>query len=589
VTATAPTTFAVVDTVFERYAATGVTPGVAYGVIADGRLVHSGAYGSVRADGTGTPTPDTRYRIASMTKSFTAAAILRLRDAGILGLDDEVARWVPELDPGRVRATTDEAPITIRALLTMSSGLPTDDPWGDRQLGLDADAFLRFLSAGPQLGWPVGSQFEYSNTGFAILGLVIGRASGEGYRRFVEGTILEPLGLTRTGFDVDGIDPAEVAPGYVRRDGRWIEEPTAADGAFAPMGGLFSTVRDLAGWVSTFLAASPPRGDPDDAVPLARSSLREMQQLQRAIPPELRWTTAAEPPVPFVSGYGMGLFVVLDAERGRIVTHSGGLPGYGSNMRWHPASGLGVVAVANGRYAQPALACRDALNALIDAGTHPSRRARPWPDTTAAREAIERLIERWDDDLAQRTFAMNVALDEPLERREAEIARLRSIHGRLRRDEGEPAVCESPAHLAWWLWGDRGGRVRVEIQMSPERPARVQSLDLTSVPEPPPGLAELAGRIVAVLADPRPAWPPDRALADGVDRALVERELRAADALFGPLALGPVMAGDGRTTASWRLTGPRGPVVLTLSIDDDGSVRALSLVPGGLTTPVEAD
>ncbi|HEU4573132.1 MAG TPA: hypothetical protein VFR93_10630, partial [Candidatus Limnocylindrales bacterium] len=66
-------------------------------------------------------------------------------------------------------------------------------------------------------------------------------------------------------------------------------------------------------------------------------------------------------------------------------------------------------------------------------------------------------------------------------------------------------------------------------------------------------------------------------------------ELRAADALFGPLALGPVMAGDGRTTASWRLTGPRGPVVLTLSIDDDGSVRALSLVPGGLTTPVEAD
>ena len=137
------------------------------------------------------------------------------------------------------------------------------------------------------------------------------------------------------------------------------------------------------------------------------------------------------------------------AERGRIVTHSGGLPGYGSNMRWHPPSGLGIVAVANGRYAQPALACRDALNALIDAGARPIRRPRPWPETEAARAAIDRLIDAWDDNLAERTFAMNVALDEPLERRRAEIARLRAVHGRLRPDEREPVTCETPAQLAW--------------------------------------------------------------------------------------------------------------------------------------------
>jgi hypothetical protein len=117
----------------------------------------------------------------------------------------------------------------------------------------------------------------------------------------------------------------------------------------------------------------------------------------------------------------------------------------------------------------------------------------------------------------------------------------------------------------------------------------VQSLDVTSVPEPTPGLAEVAGRVVALLADPRPEWPADIALADSVDRAAVERELRAADALFGPLGLGPVTGGDGRTYAAWRLVGPRGTVALTLAIDDDGSVRAVSLVPAAIIMPVESD
>jgi CubicO group peptidase (beta-lactamase class C family) len=588
-TTTATDALTEVDAIFERYHATGAAPGFAYGVVVDGELVHTGAHGSIRAEGETRPGPDTRYRIASMTKSFTAAAILRLRDDGALRLDDELSRWVPELDATALRTSADTPPVTIRSLLTMSAGLPTDDPWGDRQLGLDPAAFLRFLEAGPEPAWPAGTHYEYSNTGYAILGVVVGRASGEGYRRYVEGRFLGSLGLTRTTFDVDGIDPDEIAPGYVRRDGSCIEEPTAPDGAYAPMGGLFSTVRDLGAWVSTLLAASPPRDDPETA-PLARSSLREMQQLHRAIPPELRWTRAGAPPVPFVSGYGYGLFVILDAERGRIVTHSGGLPGYGSNMRWHPASGLGIVTVANGRYAQPGLVCRDALNALIDAGTRPVRRPRPWPSTSAARAAVERLIGAWDDDLAQRTFAMNVPLDEPFDRRRAEIDRIRAVHGRLHPDESTPEASDSPAHLRWSLVGERGGRVSVEIQMGPERPPRVQSLELTSVAEPSPGLADVGRRIAALTAEARPAWPDDLELDAAVDRAALERDLRAADALFGPLTLGAVTACDGRRTATWQLTGSHGAVALSIAVDPiDGTVRAVSLVPAGLEMPSEAD
>ena len=581
-----------VDDVFERFLASGAAPGVAYGVIVDGAFVHSAGLGSLRpAAGPGgvadeTPGPDSRYRIASMTKSFTAAAVLALRDDGRLRLDDPVEAWVPELD-GAVRWSADSAPVTIRSLLTMSAGLPTDDPWGDRQLGLDEAAFLRFLGAGPELAWPAGTHYEYSNTGYAILGLVVGRSSGEGYRQFVERRILEPLGLARTTFDVVGVDPAEVAPGYVRRADDWVEEPLAPDGAYASMGGLFSTVRDLATWVATFLAASPARDDRDPRVPIARSSLREMQELQRAIPPTLRWTAAGMPPVPFVSGYGYGLFVIQDAERGRLVTHGGGLPGHGSNMRWHPASGLGVVAAANGRYAPLGLVCRDALNGLIDGGTRPPRRLRPWPATMAARAAIEELLDDWDEALAERTFAMNVDLDEPLGIRRAQMEALRAAHGRLRPDEREPAIADSPAHLRWWLVGDAGGRVQAEILLGPERPARVQWLELLSVPDPSPALVDIAARVVALLAADRPVWPNDIATDDTLDRSALERDLRAADAVFGPLTLGPVTASDPKT-ATWQLTGPRGGVALTVELAEDGAaIRSVTLVPDGLESPVE--
>jgi CubicO group peptidase (beta-lactamase class C family) len=589
VTATLPETLPAVEAIFDRFHASGAAPGVAYGVIVDGELVHAGGRGSIRPGGASTPSADTRYRVASMTKSFTAAAILQLRDDGGLGLDDPVADRVPEL-AGAARWSDDSAPTTIRSLLTMSAGLPTDDPWGDRQLELDERSFRRFLAAGPELAWPGGTRFEYSNTGYAILGLVVGAASGQGYRPSVERRILEPLGLTRTTFDVVGIDPADVAPGYVRRGDAWVEEPLAPDGAFAPMGGLFSTVHDLGTWVSTFLAASPSRDDPDPGLPLKRASLREMQEIQRAIPPELRWTGAGTPPTPFVSGYGFGLFVILDAERGRVVTHGGGLPGHGSNMRWHPASGLGVVAAANGRYAPLGIACREALNALIDGGTRPARRPRPWPATIAARSAIERLLDAWDDDLAQRIFAMNVALDEPFALRRADIERLRAVHGGLRPDERELAVSDSPAHLRWWLVGERGGRVQAEILLGPERPARVQWLELTSVAEPSPELVAIAARVVELLAEPRPAWPPELALDDALDRAALERDLRAADALFGPLVQGPPIQGDGRTKAAWLLSGPRGRVTLAVELAGDAAtIRSLSLVPDGLESPVEAE
>ncbi|MBA2382763.1 MAG: beta-lactamase family protein [Chloroflexi bacterium] len=577
-----------VDAIFDRFAASDAVPGFAYGIVVNGELVHSGGRGTLRAGAAVTPNADSVFRIASMTKSFTAATVMLLRDEGRLRLDDPVATWVPEL-AGLVPWSRDSAPMTIESLLTMSAGLPTDDPWGDRLQDQDPSDFLAFLTAGPGLLWPVGTHFEYANLGFAILGLIIGRVTGDDYRAIVERRILEPLGMASTTFTSESVRRDRLALGYVRRNDLWIDEPMAGHGAFAPMGGLFTSVRDLARWVGGFTAAFPPRDDDPggpDRHPLSRATRREMQQLHRPTSPDLTWESAGSVPSATIGGYGYGLFAYLDLTVGRIVAHGGGYPGFGSHMRWHPATGIGVVGLANARYGGIVEPTREALRLLIERGVAPVHRPIPWPATDEARLAVERLLEAWDDDLAAGLFAPNVALDEDLSSRRAAVAGLRAEHGRLRDDEATPVERWSAAHLAWWLNGERG-RVRVEILMSPDRPPRVQSLILTSVPAPSAALTAHAARIVGLLDARGPAWPNEIPLADDVDRPALDRELRAAEALFGPVTLGPPTAGDGAMTADWLLQGDRGDLTLTVELEKaDGPIAKVSLVPVSLESPV---
>jgi D-alanyl-D-alanine carboxypeptidase len=125
------------DEIVRRFHERGGQPAIAYGIVRDGELVHAAGFGHRSLGG---PAPDERtvFRIASMSKSFTASAILLLRDAGALSLDDPAATYVPELS-GWVNGAADAGPLTIRHLLTMTAGFPTDDPWGDRQQGLPLD------------------------------------------------------------------------------------------------------------------------------------------------------------------------------------------------------------------------------------------------------------------------------------------------------------------------------------------------------------------------------------------------------------------------------------------------------------------
>jgi CubicO group peptidase (beta-lactamase class C family) len=564
---TSGSAFEELDRLVDAFVAEEPVPGVSYGVLLDGELIHTRGIGTSKVGRDTVPGPDTVFRIASMTKSFTAATVLLLRDEGLLRLDDPVTTYVAEL-PDPASQGVDAPPLTIRRLLTMSAGFPGDDPWGDRQQSLDLALFARFLEGGQSYAWMPGTQFEYSNLSYGILGRVITNVAGSEYSDVVASRLLQPLNMTSTDFDVGRLPAEHVATGYTRRDDAFVEEALEGYGALASMGGLFSTVRDLARWVGGFLRASSPRGGPDDH-PLARASRLEMQQPQRGIDPELTWTSIGETPTVMALGYGFGLFTRSDLQLGRLVAHSGGYPGFGSHMRWHPASGLGVIVLGNRTYFPAMKVAVKMLRLVVEAGVAPVRRIVPAPPLESARVAIERLLDAWDDDLAADTFSMNVDLDEPIERRRAEIDRLREKHGRLRRSDQTPTM-ESPFHLSWWLEGERG-RVQAEISLDPQPMPKVQWLELTSVPEPDPLVREAAMGLVGAGDD----GVTDLQLDDGLDRGGVERDLVLVRTLFGKLNLGPCVAGDG-AGSTFRVAAERGDLDLTITRDAETS-RILSV------------
>ncbi len=574
--------FADVDTLAAGYHQRGGQPGLAYGIVIGGELVHAAGLGERHLGGP-PPDADTVFRIASMTKSFTASAILALRDDGALRLDDLAEDYVPELRDWPL-VSPDSVRISIRHLLTMTAGFPTDDPWGDRQQGLPFEEFATFLSRGVSFNWAPGTRFEYSNLGYAILGRVITAVTGVTYPDYIRHRLLRPLGMTRTGYEAEEFEvpgrqltgPRGVARGYRRSPGGWSEVACDAAGAFAPMGGIFSCVRDLTRWVAGFAVAFPP-GDVEaaDAHPVRRASRREMQLPQVltgwAIAPSFPGDGASSPP----ATYGFGLFVDEHPALGRIVSHSGGYPGFGSNMAWHPATGTGVIALGNSTYAAMAPLAARLLEAVVRRG-EPAAHGNgvalgspgPWPETLAAQGAVSNLLQTWNDAEAQRLFSPNVALDAPFAERQRRIALVRERIGDFVDDPGRRPEFDTPAQCRWWLTGERGA-VQVQIQLNPESPPRVQSLTLAVPPAAGSALRVTLDAVVDWLNDGGRDWPSSIPAADGVDTGVLARRLRVAAVWAGRCHVGAFKAGDGTASVAAELPGQHAAITLSLVIDPE--------------------
>jgi CubicO group peptidase (beta-lactamase class C family) len=473
--------FADVDRILAAYMAQRHVPGAAWGVIVDGEVAHLSAKGLREVETGAAVDGDSVFRIASMTKSFTAMSILKLRDEGKLSLDDPAERYVPELK-GLVYPTTDSPRITIRHLLSHSEGFPEDNPWGDRHLADSEDALSQMLRGGIPFSNAPGVAYEYSNYGFAILGRIVATVSGMAYGDYVAANILNPLGMTATTLERSQVPARRLARGYRWEDARWKDEPLLSNGSFGAMGGMLTSVRDLSRYVGVFLSAWPAHDGPETA-PIRRSSLREMQQLWR--PAATSVTRAPSGSIQLNSGgYGFGLRVSQSCSYRHIVAHGGGLPGFGSVMTWLPEYGVGFIAFGNVTYTGWGRVATSVFDALVKTGGVSPRSPQPSPALSGARDAVSTLVVRWDDRLAESVAADNLFLDRTKERRRAEIDALRASVGACTPGSGFNSV-ENALRGTWSMNCERG-TLQVAVTLAPTMPPRVQYLDVRPAPATPP-------------------------------------------------------------------------------------------------------
>lgn len=432
-------------------------PSIVLGVSRYGALISTHAVGARVLGQPTLPDADSVYRIASMTKSFTAAAILLLRDRGALRLDDALRSHLPWFD--------DDA-VTIRDVLTMNAGFPTDDPWGDRHEPTALDAFDALVAEGVRRIRPARTGFEYSNLGYALLGRVIATVTGRAYTEFIEQELLAPLGMHSSRFHFEAVPAEHAALGYSSATAGSGLEPQVTPGAFSPMGGLHSSVRDLTTWVAGFLDAHAQQTMQH---PLAATSRREQQQPMNYA----RQVVRTEPKVSASAySYGYGLLAEDHSKLGRFVFHNGGYPGFGSQMRWHPTSGLAVVGLTNRTYGAVYPVAERVLNELVAAEPSADATIDLWPETRAAMQVAERLLAEWDDGLADAHFALNMDLDQPREPRKAAVGATAETLGAFERVNAS-ATSRSAAHVRWQVRGT-GGSAWLELLLSPDPTPRIQ-------------------------------------------------------------------------------------------------------------------
>ena len=553
--------FPEVEKAFENYRRRRDIPGLAFGVVIDGELALVKGLGVRDVASGDAVTPDTVFRIASMTKSFTALAILKLRDEGKLSLDDAASKWIPEL--ARLKYPThDSTPIRVRHLLTHGAGFPEDNPWGDRHLDEKDAELTRWLEAGLPFSTAPDTAYEYSNYGFALLGRIVANASGVPYDEYLKTNILAPLGMSASTLEPAAVPDKLRARGHRKSGDGYAEVPPLAHGAFGAMGGLLTSSRDLAKYVAYHLAAFPPRDDPDEG-PVKRSSRREMQSAWR---PSSFSVSRPSPDAPLQaasSSYGYGLSMTQTCDFGHVVAHSGGLPGFGSHMRWLPEYGVGIFSMANLTYDGARPAVDEAFEILRKTGALRPRELPPSQTLVATSKAITSLWQRWDDRAAAELAADNLFPDKPAAERREEIERLKADLGAC-----SPSGDVRPENLlrGTFRMSCQQGLVDVTFTLAPTMPPKVQHLSFVSAK----ALADTTKASAEALAALIGSWSEERLqalAASSLDRAELRGQLDALHLSYGSCKLAETIAGNGSTDIRVRFDCTRGPLDVRLRTD----------------------
>lgn len=473
-------TFPVVDRMVKEFAAERNIPGLAFGLVAgDGSLLYSSTQGYSDVSRKIPLTASSVYRIASMTKSFAAMAILSLRDAGKLQLDDPVSKYIPEIK--NIQPLTDDTPpITIRNLLTHTAGFPEDNPWADRQLQKTDQELLDFISKGVSLSNTPGMGFEYSNLGFAMLGVIITRVSGEHYEQYINKHLFRPLGMNSTYWEYTDVPADKLVHGYRVVNGKWREEEMLHSGAYGIMGGLLTSVEDFARYMNFHLSAWPLRSG-GDTLFLKRSSVREMH-----LPSHLSGffpgaTDRSGNPCPRVGSYNFGLGWAKDCTGREMISHSGGLPGFGTQWTILPQYGFGVVTFSNLTYSGVTVLNNRIIDTLIQlAGLTPLLK-QPSAILEQRKNELVKLLPDWKNAEKSGIFSVNFFDDYFVDSLRKECTALFRKAGKITRvSEMMP---DNELRGNFLVEGEKA-TLLVRFTLSPELPALIQYFSIREYTKP---------------------------------------------------------------------------------------------------------
>lgn len=463
----------VVDSILARFYREQHIPGMAYGVVMNGELIYANYQGYTDLASKTPVNKRSAFRIASMSKSVTAMAILILRDQGKLRLDAPAWTYIPEMKQTRY-LTRDAPAITVRDLLTHRAGFPEDNPYGDRQLS-DTDAeLMQLMKDNPSFSNVPGLYYEYSNLGFALLGTIIKNVSGQSYQQFIINQIFKPLGMLDTYWEYSKVPPSQLAHGYRWIDDQWKEEALLKDGSWGAMGGLITTVEDFAKYMNLHLQAWPVR-DGKETGPLKRSSIREMHQLWNinSINPRLNNKDCAA-----AVGYGYGLGITRDCRGNMYIAHGGGLPGFGSHWMIKPNYNIGILIFSNRTYAPASRLSLPILDSLVKLADLQPYQLPASGILEKRKTQLVSFLPDWKDAERSNIFAENFFPDYPIDALRKQAKTVFERAGPIK--EITPVKPENNLRGSFDMIGERS-IIRVYFTLSPEHEPKIQEYRISAI------------------------------------------------------------------------------------------------------------
>lgn len=471
----------VIDSIYRKHAEENHFPGISFGIVVQGQLIYKNSYGYTDVEKKIPVTSSSMFRIASMSKSFTAMAILKLRDEGKLDLDDPAYFYIPELK--NVKYPTADAPhVTVRHLMTHGAGFPEDNPWGDRQLADTDKELMEFLGKQISFSNPPGIAFEYSNLGFALLGKIITNVSGKRYQDYIKENIWQPLGMKNAEWEYGNIPADKLAHGYRWLNNKWNEEQLlhdTPDGSWGAMGSMITSVDEFIKYILFHLSAWPP-SNTSETGPVKRSSVREMHHPWRwnGFNPNFKYPDGRSCAI--TSAYCYGLGWMKDCDGKTYISHSGGLPGFGSQWRIMPEYGIGVVAFANRTYSPFGTVNLRVLDTLIKlAGLQPMQLP-PSAILEKRKNDLVKLLPDWNNAEQSGIFAENFFPDYPIDTLKKHAQDLYTKAGKIISvKEMKP---ENQLRGSFILQGEKTD-IEIYFTLSPENPPLIQEYHIRELPK----------------------------------------------------------------------------------------------------------